>query len=71
MSSKNNKKNGSQTDVTVDGRIERIRSRAHQIWESCDCPHGQDQDHWLQAESEIDKLTNLGQRFEARHADVF
>jgi Protein of unknown function (DUF2934) len=59
MSSKNNKKkNGNQTDFTVEGRIERIRSRAREIWESCGCPHGQDQEHWLQAESEIDKLTS-------------
>jgi hypothetical protein len=56
MSSKNNKKkNGNQTDVTAEERIERIRSRAHEIWESGGCLHGQDQEYWLQAESEIDK----------------
>jgi hypothetical protein len=59
MSSKNNKKrNGNQTEVMADERIERIRSRAHEIWESCGCPRGQDQDHWLRAESEVDKLTS-------------
>jgi hypothetical protein len=59
MSSKNNKKkNGKRTDVTAEERTQRIRSRAREIWESGGCPHGQDQEHWLQAESEIDKLTS-------------
>jgi hypothetical protein len=57
MSSKNNKKkNGKPTEITTDNRIGRITTRAHEIWESCGCPQGQDQEHWLQAESEIDKL---------------
>jgi hypothetical protein len=59
MSSKNNKKrNNKQADVTAEVRTERIRSRAHEIWESCGCPDGQDREHWLQAESDIDKLTS-------------
>jgi hypothetical protein len=59
MSSKNNKKkNGNQTNVTAEERIERIRNRAHEIWESCGCPPGQDHEHWLQAESEIDRHTS-------------
>jgi len=46
--------------MTAEKRVERIRSRAHSIWESCGCPHGRDQEHWLQAESELNKLVNEG-----------
>lgn len=31
---------------------ERIRVRAHQLWEEAGRPHGYDLDHWLQAEKE-------------------
>lgn len=34
-------------------RDERIRQRAHELWELAGRPHGQDADHWLQAEQEI------------------
>ena len=30
-----------------------IATRAHQIWEAAGHPHGQDEQHWLQAEREI------------------
>jgi hypothetical protein len=33
--------------------IERIRIRAHQLWEGEGRPHGRDEIHWLQAESEV------------------
>ncbi|MBY6265455.1 DUF2934 domain-containing protein [Azospirillum sp. 412522] len=32
---------------------ERIRHRAHELWESEGRPHGRDADHWTQAEAEI------------------
>lgn len=32
---------------------ERIRRRAHELWESEGHPHGRDADHWAQAEAEI------------------
>lgn len=32
---------------------ERIRRRAHELWESEGHPHGRDSDHWAQAEAEI------------------
>lgn len=32
---------------------ERIRRRAHELWESEGRPHGRDADHWTQAEAEI------------------
>ena len=32
---------------------ERIRRRAHAIWEREGRPHGRDQDHWREAESEL------------------
>jgi hypothetical protein len=35
-------------------REERIRKRAHQIWEREGKPHGRDAEHWRQAASEID-----------------
>lgn len=35
-------------------REERIRKRAHQIWEREGKPHGRDPEHWQQATSEID-----------------
>jgi hypothetical protein len=36
-------------------RIERIRQRAYEIWNSEGRPLGLDQAHWLRAEAEIDK----------------
>lgn len=38
----------------TDDRQERIRLRAHAIWENQGRPHGQDRDHWNQAIREID-----------------
>ena len=35
------------------GDIERIRQRAHAIWESRGHPPGEDLDHWLLAEMEV------------------
>jgi Protein of unknown function (DUF2934) len=35
-------------------REERIRERAHQIWEREGKPHGRDAEHWQQAGAEID-----------------
>jgi len=32
---------------------EKIRIRAHQLWEQAGRPHGHDVDHWLQAEREM------------------
>ena len=32
---------------------ERVRERAHAIWEAAGRPEGKDQEHWLQAEAEI------------------
>jgi hypothetical protein len=37
----------------ADNVFERIRERAYQIWESLGRPHGNHDDHWLQAEREI------------------
>jgi hypothetical protein len=37
-----------------DDRIERIRARAHEIWEREGRPDGRDADHWRQASDEID-----------------
>jgi hypothetical protein len=38
----------------TDDRQERIRKRAHAIWESHGRPHGSDREHWEQATREID-----------------
>ncbi|WP_164876176.1 DUF2934 domain-containing protein [Falsirhodobacter deserti] len=34
-------------------RMQRVRDRAHALWEQAGCPDGQDMDHWSQAEREI------------------
>jgi hypothetical protein len=33
---------------------ERIRTRAHQIWQQHNCPPGRDDEFWLQAERELE-----------------
>ena len=38
-----------------DKREQRIRERAHQIWESEGRPDGQDQSHWERASREIEE----------------
>lgn len=35
-------------------RDERIRERAHQIWEAEGRPEGQDIEHWLRARDEVE-----------------
>ena len=35
-------------------REDRIRKRAHQLWQQEGSPEGRPDDHWLQAEREID-----------------
>ncbi|MEJ0091143.1 MAG: DUF2934 domain-containing protein [Limisphaerales bacterium] len=30
-----------------------ITIRAYELWQQAGCPHGNDRDHWLQAEREI------------------
>lgn len=32
---------------------DRIRQRAHEIWESEGCPEGREAEHWAQAEAEL------------------
>jgi hypothetical protein len=40
----------------MDGnRDERLRARAHQIWEQKGRPDGEDAEHWRQAEAELDQ----------------
>lgn len=36
-----------------DDRIDRIRQRAHEIWEREGREHGRDAEHWSRAEAEI------------------
>lgn len=40
-----------------DGREDRIRERAHELWQREGSPEGREQDHWQQAEREIDAET--------------
>lgn len=35
-------------------RTEEIALRAYALWQEAGCPDGQDVQHWLQAESELD-----------------
>ena len=39
---------------------ERIKQRAHEIWESEGRPEGRDADHWSQAEQELNSQTGKG-----------
>jgi hypothetical protein len=32
---------------------ERIARRAHELWVGQGCPHGRDQEHWLEAERQL------------------
>ena len=41
-------------------RENRIRRRAHEIWEREGRPHGRDAEHWRQAEREIDGEASAG-----------
>ncbi len=45
-----------QEERTTGANEERIRQRAHEIWESEGCS-GDPQDHWLQAERELSGTT--------------
>ncbi|MCG5241742.1 DUF2934 domain-containing protein [Azospirillum doebereinerae] len=38
---------------------QRIRDRAYTIWLEQGCPHGQDGDHWLQAERDVAATVTL------------
>ena len=48
---------------------EKIRIRAHQLWEEAGRPHGHDVDHWLQAEKEmlLNSVASAPLIEEARH----
>ncbi len=53
-------------------REERIRQRAHEIWEMEGRPDGRDQEHWERAHREIDAKSSEippGQANEARPPD--
>jgi hypothetical protein len=41
-------------------RDEKIRRRAHQLWEEAGQPDGQDEDHWAQAVREIEGENGSG-----------
>ena len=41
----------------TDDRQDRIRQRAHEIWEQAGRPEGAHQEHWEQATAEIDGAT--------------
>jgi len=45
---------------------EQTEKRAHEIWLAAGCPHGEDLDHWLQAEREALKGRGEGDRGERR-----
>jgi len=42
--------------TTKPSREERIRTRAHQLWQSAGEKHGSHEDHWYQAERDIDAM---------------
>ena len=45
-----------------DDREERIRKRAHEIWEKEGRPDGEGHRHWAQAESEVDAEGKKGKK---------
>lgn len=45
-----------------DDREERIRKRAHDIWEKEGRPDGEGHRHWAQAESEVDAEDKKGKK---------
>jgi len=47
---------------------EQIEKRAHEIWLAAGCPHGEDLNHWLQAEREALKGRDGGSEGERRSA---
>jgi hypothetical protein len=38
---------------------ERVRVRAHQLWEQAGKPEGRDEEFWLQAENEVREMEDL------------
>jgi hypothetical protein len=40
--------------------LERIRMRAYQIWEQEGRPHGRDEDHWREAERQLEVEFRIG-----------
>lgn len=42
------------TQKAEHGRAERVQRRAHDIWEREGRPHGRHDEHWAQAEAEVD-----------------
>ncbi|NAZ37207.1 DUF2934 domain-containing protein [Rubellimicrobium sp. CFH 75288] len=44
----------------MNDREERIRARAHAIWEREGCPDGRHEEHWRQATAEIDAEEGQG-----------
>jgi hypothetical protein len=43
-----------ETDAAADDHIEKVRRRAHAIWLDQGMVHGRDQEHWHEAEREIE-----------------
>jgi hypothetical protein len=50
----------------TDDRQERIRNRAHQIWQEEGHPAGQDERHWHQAAADIDREDATGKSSAAK-----
>lgn len=46
----------------ADEKIEQLRNRAYQIWESKGRPHGRDLEHWLDAEGELEAADDRNHR---------
>lgn len=38
----------------MDHKVERVKTKAHEIWEREGRPHGRDHEHWRQAEAEVE-----------------
>ena len=49
-----NNRRSDEEIVMADEKMDQLRSRAYQIWESEGRPQGRDLEHWLEAERELE-----------------
>jgi len=54
--------------MSISDKLDRIRQRAHAIWESLGRPDGQDREHWDQATREIDAADAVAKKKPAAKA---
>ncbi len=48
----------------MDHKVERVKAKAHEIWEREGRPEGRSEEHWRRAEAEVDAEAGGGQKGE-------